>query len=116
MRTLQYLILSLLAVFLLNTQAYSQTYTIKLSSVGSVYELHEQFQQDLEFPYYYGKNWDGFYDCMSDKLNEGQEITLSLTDLNNFKKRFSQDTTRMMNALEDLRAAYPHSFRVVIKK
>lgn len=116
MRTIQYLILSLLAVFFLSSQAYSQTHAFKLSNAGSAYELHEQFQKDLDFPYYYGKNWDGFYDCMSDKLNEGQEITLSFSELDNFKKRFAMDTNRMMNVLEDLRAAYPHSFRVVIKK
>lgn len=125
MRTLQYLLFSLLAVFLLTGQAFSATAktnksimagvaTIRLADVGSVYELHEKFQETLDFPYYYGKNWDAFYECMSEKLTNPTQLTLVLRGIKDFEKRFPEDAQKMLSTINDLKKDFPKNFFVVV--
>ncbi len=125
MRTLQYLLFSLLAVFIISGQAFSQTTkadksimagvtTIRLSEVTSVYELHEKLQETLDFPYYYGKNWDAFYECMSEKLTNPAQVTLILRGIKDFEKRFPEDAEKMLSTLKDLKKDFPKNFFVVV--
>lgn len=125
MRTMQYLLFSLIAVFLLSGQAFSQTAktdksiaagvtTIRLADVSSVYELQENFQESLDFPYYYGKNWDAFSECMSEKLSNPAQVTLILRGIKDFEKRFPEDAEKMLSLLKDLKKDFPKNFFVVV--
>ena len=37
---------------------------IDCSEINNKKELHEQFKTKLNFPEYYGMNWDAFWDCL----------------------------------------------------
>ncbi len=39
--------------------------TINLTGCKYVYELHQRIQDALDFPDYYGKNLDAFWDCIN---------------------------------------------------
>ncbi len=39
--------------------------TIDLTGCKYIYELHQRIQEALEFPEYYGKNLDAFWDCIN---------------------------------------------------
>lgn len=39
--------------------------TVDLTDCKYVAELHQRFQDALDFPDYYGKNLDAFWDCIS---------------------------------------------------
>lgn len=39
--------------------------TVDLTDCQYVMELHQRFQDALDFPDYYGKNLDAFWDCIS---------------------------------------------------
>lgn len=39
--------------------------TVNLTDCKYVMELHQRFQDALDFPDYYGKNLDAFWDCIS---------------------------------------------------
>ncbi len=43
-----------------------EKYTINLSGVKSVYDIHERIQEGLKLPDYYGKNLDALWDCITD--------------------------------------------------
>ncbi len=125
MRTLQYLLFSLLAVFIFSGQAFSQTNkaeksikagvtTVRLSEVTSVYELQEKLQETLDFPYYYGKNWDAFYECMGEKLAPPAQVTLVLRGIKDFEKRFPEDSEKLLSILKDLKKDFPKNIFVVV--
>lgn len=65
---------------------------------GSMEEVHEFLQEELEFPSYYGKNLDALYDVMTE-LNEDIEITLDLTGMEDDELR--DRMLRMAEVLED---------------
>ena len=39
--------------------------TVNLTNCKYLYELHQRFQDALDFPDYYGKNLDAFWDCIN---------------------------------------------------
>lgn len=39
---------------------------IFLSDIQSMQDFHDQVQKTLGFPYYYGRNLDAFWDCLTD--------------------------------------------------
>ncbi len=38
---------------------------IDVTEVKSISELHQLFKQELQFPDYYGMNWDAFWDSIT---------------------------------------------------
>ncbi len=50
---------------------------LNLTNINSKQELHEYLEKELGFPYYYGKNLDALYDCLTD-IYEPTAIGLSL--------------------------------------
>lgn len=38
---------------------------LDLSGCKTLWDLHTRIQEALDFPDYYGKNWDAFWDCLS---------------------------------------------------
>jgi RNAse (barnase) inhibitor barstar len=54
--------------------------------VNSKNELFEMFSSKLEFPTYFGKNWDAFYDCLCDLEHLHKEKILILHEDLPFKE------------------------------
>lgn len=44
---------------------------IDVTTVQSEGELHRLLKQKLDFPAYYGENWDAFWDLVSDPEGDG---------------------------------------------
>lgn len=40
-------------------------YTVNLKNVKTVYALHQELKDSLDFPDYYGMNMDAFWDCIT---------------------------------------------------
>ncbi len=40
-------------------------YTVNLRNVKTVYALHQELKDSLQFPDYYGMNLDAFWDCIT---------------------------------------------------
>jgi len=70
-----------------------EVYILDFFDVDSTEKMHQIIEKGLDFPDYYGKNWDAFWDCLTDKITEDQvhiEIR-GLEDLKQFDER-AQDT------------------------
>ena len=72
--------------------------TIRGIDFGSMEEIHDFLQDELDFPAYYGKNLDALYDVMTE-LNEEISITLDLSGMEEDELR--DRMLRMAEVLED---------------
>ncbi|MBO5106576.1 MAG: barstar family protein [Clostridia bacterium] len=41
------------------------TVILDLTDVGNLEDLHNRIKKALDFPDYYGKNWNAFWDCLN---------------------------------------------------
>ena len=78
-----------------------QTVEIDLSTVQSVAELHIVFQERFQFPGFYGRNWDAFWDSITGlvKLPDRVRFLGWLT----FESRFPRDARIMRKCFSDYR-------------
>jgi RNAse (barnase) inhibitor barstar len=63
--------------------------------------LHEIFKQKLEFPDFYGANWDAFWDCINGLVEMPDEVILI-----NWQG-FAQACPRDMQILREIIHDYP---------
>ena len=64
--------------------------TIDLEYIVNINHLHEVFMERLNFPDYYGKNWDAFWDTVTG-LVEMPKV-LKLKNWKKFRKQFREDS------------------------
>ena len=76
-----------------------------LTSISTVRELHLLMAKTLQFPDWYGPNWDAFWD-VSIGLVE-MPAKLQLLGWNDFETRFPRDAWIMKKCLTELAAEYP---------
>ncbi|OMP68708.1 barstar family protein [Domibacillus epiphyticus] len=50
--------------------------SIDITKIKTVKELHLLLKERLEFPDYYGENWDAFWDCILDPNAMPEELML----------------------------------------
>ena len=54
---------------------------VDLAGVTSLEEFHDLLQQHLEFPVYYGRNLDAFWDCLTDIAGKVHVDVVGFSDL-----------------------------------
>jgi len=55
---------------------YRDPYIIDFTNVKYYLQVHEIIKEALDFPDYYGKNWDAFWDCITDMAGETVHIEI----------------------------------------
>ncbi len=81
---------------------YKELYTLDFTNVNTYYEFHFSIQEELDFPDYYGCNWDAFWDCMTDML--GRPIHIEIKGFDNVERRFGAEfTSIMLDILRDVK-------------
>lgn len=73
--------------------------TIDLEHVVSLDHLHEVFMERLNFPSYYGKNWDAFWDSITGLVK--MPDLLVIKNLDAFEKRFKRDSDILKKIIDD---------------
>jgi len=76
-----------------------------LTTVGTVRELHELMARTLDFPDWYGPNWDAFWDVIIGLVEMPR--TLRLIGWDDFAQRFPRDAFIMKKCLTELAEEYP---------
>ena len=69
-------------------------YTVDFRDVKYYLEMHEVLKKSLDFPDYYGKNWDAFWDCLWELI--GDKIHIEIYGLDIIERKFGTDTVKMM--------------------
>jgi RNAse (barnase) inhibitor barstar len=78
---------------------------LDVSNVSSVRELHDRLAATLDFPDFYGKNWDAFWDSITGLV--GMPRRLVITGWSNIESHWPEDARIMLDCLRDLNAQYP---------
>ena len=61
-------------------------------------EMHRRIKKALNFPNYYGENWDAFRDC----INADCDIDfITVTGINTLSKELKKEAEIMISLLED---------------
>ena len=74
-------------------------YTIDFRKVQYYAEVHRVIKDALDFPDYYGENWDAFWDCITDMVGE-EPMHITIIGLDNIERRFSDTAEKMIRILK----------------
>ena len=75
-----------------------EKYTIDFTNVNYYLEMHGVIWHALEFPDYYGCNWDAFWDCLTDMY--GDPIHIEILGLDVIEQKFDGAAEKMISILK----------------
>ena len=78
---------------------------IDLSSINNAEELHSTLCNSLNFPNWYGRNWDAFWDAITALVEMPQALEFSGWDV--FSARMPHDTKMLQQCLTELASKFP---------
>lgn len=78
---------------------------IELGDIESIVQLHERLMNQLQFPGWYGKNWDAFWDAIAALVD--MPYVLRLKSWADFARRFPCDAKLMSDCLGDMEKQFP---------
>ena len=81
---------------------YKDLYVIDFSSVNHYLEIHDVIRESLEFPDYYGCNWDAFWDCLTDMICDPVHIQIRGIEVIE-QERFGDTAEKMLCILKDFK-------------
>ena len=73
-------------------------YTLDFTNVKYFLEVHYIIKTSLDFPDYYGCNWDAFWDCLSDMY--GDPIYIEIVGLDVIERKFDNMASMMIKILK----------------
>ena len=95
---------------------YKELYTLDFSKVNSIQEIHQIIKDELDFPDYYGMNWDACWDCLTDMV--GDPIHIEVIGMEMVQKKFSHCAQIMIEVFKDLKhwnnGEYEHQIKIEI--
>ncbi len=92
---------------------YKEKYTIDFTEVQHYLEMHHIIRQALDFPDYYGNNWDAFWDCLTDML--GHPVHIEIIGLEVIKQKFGNTAEKMLDILKEFKHCDNDEFSNEIK-
>src|SRR5690606_27576092 len=78
-------------------------YLIDLSGIIDIETFHEYVSKQLDFPAYYGQNFDAFWDCLLDMDSNSKIIVEGLSDL---RKNLPDAYDKLTKCIDDYREEY----------
>lgn len=75
-----------------------KTATLDLTDCKYLGEMHQRIKKALNFPNYYGENWDAFWDC----INADSDVDfITVIGINTLSKELKKEAEIMISLLED---------------
>lgn len=75
-----------------------KTATLDLTDCKYLGEMHQRIKKSLNFPNYYGENWDAFWDC----INADCDVDfITVIGINTLSKELKKEAEIMISLLED---------------
>ena len=81
--------------------------TIDLRNINSKSDLHILLAEQLEFPDWYGNNWDAFWDLIRDPDIVSMPDRLILLGFKDLSENLSKDAQVLQQCFLDLKKEYP---------
>ena len=73
---------------------FKELYILDFSKAEHYLEIHKIIKSELDFPDYYGCNWDAFWDCLTDMV--GRPVNIRIIGIENIEKTFGSDESDML--------------------
>ena len=73
-------------------------YVVDFSKVNYYLEMHAVIEKSLDFPDYYGCNWDAFWDCLSDM--RGDPVHIEIIGIEVIERKFGDASEKMIRILK----------------
>ena len=80
---------------------YKELYTIDFTNVQHYLEMHFVIRKALDWPDYYGCNWDAFWDCLTDMV--GRPVHIEIIGLNATEQKFGDEAKIMVDILKEFK-------------
>ena len=78
--------------------------SIDLNQVRSSEHLHQMLMEQLDFPSWYGRNWDAFWDAITGLVDMPE--TLEFVGWSNFQVRFPRDAHLLKTCFDRMAQQY----------
>ena len=80
---------------------FKEKYTIDFTNVKDYLEMHFVIRDALDWPDYYGCNWDAFWDCLTNMI--GRPIHIEILGLDIIERRFDDAAKMMVDTLREFK-------------
>lgn len=84
---------------------------VHLAGITSLEEFHDLLQQHLEFPVYYGRNLDAFWDCLTDITGE---VHVDVVGFSELPSSLSQEIRGYLDLMREHESETKGKFSVAI--
>ena len=89
---------------------YKEIYRLDFTNVKYYRQMHEVIQKELDFPDYYGCNWDAFWDCMTDMVG-CDPIHIQIVGLEVLRqKKYDDVIEKLITLLRDSKYYYDKKY------
>ena len=80
---------------------YKEKYTIDFTNVTNYLEMHLVIREALDFPDYYGCNWDAFWDCLTNMV--GRPVNIEIVGFDVIEQKFDNAAKTMIKILREFK-------------
>ena len=80
---------------------------IDVSGVPTSEALHELLAETFRFPEYYGRNWDAFWDCITDPEQSQMPMLLRVNGWPSLNQRLPREARLFRECLDELTRVRP---------
>ena len=96
--------------------AYKELYVLDFRNVKNYTDMHRIIKRELDFPDYYGGNWDAFWDCLTDM--RGRPIHIEILGLDTLRQKCDEKASILVETLRELKHynddKYAHEIKIEI--
>ncbi len=80
---------------------YRKKYTVDFTNFQYYSEMHGIIGKSLDFPDYYGCNWDAFWDCLTDMV--GRPVHIEIIGIDVIRRKFGDAADKMLEMLKEFK-------------
>ena len=80
---------------------FKEIYTLDFTKVEHYSDMHLIIREALDWPEYYGCNWDAFWDCLTNML--GRSIHIEIIGLEVIERKFGNASKIMIETLKEFK-------------
>ena len=88
---------------------YKELYTIDFTNINYYYDVHFTIRDSLDFPDYYGCNWDALWDCLTDMAGN-DPIHIEIIGLDVVEQKFGDTAEKLIGILRDFKHCYDDEY------
>ena len=89
--------------------------TLDLTGCKNLGELHQRIRKDFDFPAFYGKNWNAFWDLLRSDCDADKVIVLGMATLPNEFEQEKEKIVEILQRLKKHRARYGEIIEIEIR-